>query len=79
LPNKPLRQKFKVHRDFVAKLAICCGLTEETTDPRYKAKNQRDHDYFGPSRRKIRPITPEIASQFDVSTACRLNPRLVIE
>lgn len=79
LANKPPRQEFKVRLDFVAELAIRLSLTEEAAEPRYKAKNQRGHDCFGPSRRRIRPITPEIVSQFDVSIASCLSPRLVIE
>jgi hypothetical protein len=35
--------------------------------------------YFSASKRKTRPITPEIRSQFSVSTASCVRPRLVIE
>src|SRR5579859_2852727 len=63
LANMPLRQKLNVRFYFVAKLAIRVSLSEQPTESRYESEDQRGHGYSPLSRRRTRPITPEIVSQ----------------
>ena len=79
LMNKPLREQFDVRLQFIAELVVRFSLAEEPAKSRNRTTNPGEHDYFSPSRRRTRPMTPEIRSQFSVSIANCFSPRLVIE
>lgn len=79
LPNEFVRQQLKMRLRFQVKFRIGLLLSKKAANAGHKSKNPCIHRYFFASRRKTRPITPEIRSQFSVSTASCVRPRLVIE
>ena len=68
-----------VRFDFIVEFAVGPALAEETANSRKNAAKPCRHHYRWPSKRKTRPIIPEMVSQLAVSIANCFCPRLVIE
>src|SRR5258708_3598469 len=79
LPNELLRQQLKMRLHLPVKFGVRLFPSEKTAYSGHKSKNRGSHGHFSASKRKTRPITPEIRSQFSVSIASCVRPRLVIE
>ena len=77
--NELLGQQLKMRLRLQVELRIRLFLSEEAAYSGHQSKNPGSHGYFCASKRKTRPITPEIRSQFSVSTASCFRPCRVIE
>src|ERR1700722_20753862 len=79
LADEPLCKQFDVRLHFFAELTVRLSLAEEPAKSRQGAANRGEHDYFCPSMRRTRPMTPEIRSQFSVSIVSPFSPRFFLE
>jgi len=79
LADEPFCEQVDVSLYFIAELAVGFSQAEEPAKSRKGATNPVAHDYFCASRRRTRPMTLEIRSQFSVSIVSRFSPCFVIE
>src|SRR6266508_1600545 len=79
LADISLGEQAQMRLDLVVELSIRLTISEQSSKSRYQGAQIVGHFYSWPSSLGTRPITPEIRSQFSVSSASCFRPLFVIE
>src|SRR5689334_15582721 len=74
-----LRQKVEMFLNLGIELGLPTTAAPQSAKPCTHGARTCDRVHFGPSRHRIRPITPEIRSQSSVSRTSCFSPSFVIE